>query len=305
MWIQLACVLEATARKPGNIHRFQDFEEAHYLDFLIAAMVLDRQLDAGRVRDLGLGRSILRATQESLRWTEQNANLGIILLLAPLVAADGPLETLRESVAELLDQTTVDDARAVYRAIRTAEPAGLGTVPEQDVAGVPTVTLTEAMRLAADCDGVARQYATDFADVFDLGLPSLRTSLEAGRPLETAIVSTHLILMASCPDSLIARKRGPAEASESARRAAETLSLGWPDTTAGVKSARRLDAWLREAGHERNPGTTADLIAACLYLGLRGGLIRIPEHTRREGWSGGTALNLDLKSTSHDAFESS
>jgi len=48
-----------------------------------------------------------------------------ILALGTRFAADGPLETLRESVAELLDQTTVDDARAVYRAIRTAEPAGL------------------------------------------------------------------------------------------------------------------------------------------------------------------------------------
>ena len=34
---QLACVLEATARKPGNVHRFADFDDVSYLDFVTAA----------------------------------------------------------------------------------------------------------------------------------------------------------------------------------------------------------------------------------------------------------------------------
>ena len=34
---QLACIWEATARKPGNVHRFRDFADVGYLDFLVSA----------------------------------------------------------------------------------------------------------------------------------------------------------------------------------------------------------------------------------------------------------------------------
>ena len=27
---QIACLLEVTARKPGNVHRFRDFEDLHF-----------------------------------------------------------------------------------------------------------------------------------------------------------------------------------------------------------------------------------------------------------------------------------
>ncbi len=58
-------------------------------------------------------------------------------------------------------------------AIRLANPGGLGRAEEQDVAAEPTVTLLEAMRLAADRDGVAREYATAFETTFDSGVPAL------------------------------------------------------------------------------------------------------------------------------------
>ena len=34
-----------------------------------------------------------------------------------------------------------------------------------------------------------------------------------------------------------------------------------------------FDAWLRADGHRRNPGTTADLIAATLFAGFRDGVL--------------------------------
>ena len=37
---QLACLWEATARKPGNVHRFRDFEDVTYLDFLQSAAAI-------------------------------------------------------------------------------------------------------------------------------------------------------------------------------------------------------------------------------------------------------------------------
>ena len=41
------------------------------------------------------------------------------------------------------------------------------------MAAEPAVTLRAAMRLAAERDLIARQYANGYADVFDLGLAAL------------------------------------------------------------------------------------------------------------------------------------
>lgn len=270
---QAACLLEATARKPGNVHRFRDFAGAHYLDFALSAQAIGPALD--RARADGVGASVLAAVRATRALVSTNTNLGMVLLLAPLAAvADG--DPLAEGVGRVLRSTTVADARAVYEAIRLARPGGLGEAPEQDVAGEPTVTLGDAMTLAAGRDAVARQYAFGFADVFATALPCLARALDSGRPLETAIVAAHLALLAAMPDTLILRKLGAAEAAEASRRAAEVLAAGWPESAAGRHRLAELDGWLRDPSHARNPGATADLVTAALFAGLRDGTIPLP-----------------------------
>ncbi len=271
----IACILEATARKPGNVHRFRDFDGAHYLDFVISAAAIGEHLRGDRVRELGVGRVVLDAIRATRTLVGHNTNLGMVLLLAPMVGVPEG-EGLRDGLRRVLRGLTVGDARAVYEAIRLAKPGGLGTASDQDVSGEPTVTLLEAMRLAADRDAVASQYAGDYAEVFDIGLPALGGALARGRSLETSIVACHLALMARCPDSLIARKLGAEAARESARLAEAVLSSGWPDAPGSSDRLVEFDAWLRADGHRRNPGTTADLVCASLYAALREGVVALP-----------------------------
>jgi triphosphoribosyl-dephospho-CoA synthase len=269
----LACLWEATARKPGNVHRFRDFDDASYVDFLMSAAAVAPVLDAAPGRRVG--ETVLQAVRATRAVVASNTNLGILLLLAPLAAVPTG-EDLRPGLARVLDSLDVEDARLVYEAIRLAAPSGLGESPEQDVRGEPTQTLRQVMALAADRDLVARQYADGFREVFDEGVPALVQGLEWIGDREGGILFCHLHLMASYPDSLIARKRGPAEAEESARRARQLLDAGWPHTPAGRAALADLDAWLRAAGRGRNPGTTADLVAACLFVALREGTIQLP-----------------------------
>jgi hypothetical protein len=42
------------------------------------------------------------------------------------------------------------------------------------------------------------------------------------------------------------------------------------------KLLAELDAWLRAEGNGRNPGTSADLVTACLFVALREGRITLP-----------------------------
>ena len=170
----------------------------------------------------------------------------------------------------------MEDSAAVYAAIRLANPGGLGRAPEQDVAEEPTLPLREVMALAAERDLIARQYANGFREVFDDGAPAVMEGVERTGSMEGAIIYAHLHLMARHPDTLIARKCGAAEAEESARRARTVLDAGWPNDRAGWVAFAELDGWLRAEGRTRNPGTTADLIAACLFVLLHEGRVALP-----------------------------
>jgi triphosphoribosyl-dephospho-CoA synthase len=277
----IACLLEVTARKPGNVHRFADFDDTHYLEFLLSASALKDPMDRATVN--GVGATVLASVEATRRVVATNTNLGMILLLAPLAAASERAD-LRSGVAVILSQTTVEDARLVYRAIRLAHPGGLGTAQEQDVASEPTISLVAAMQLAADRDMIARQYAGGYREVFDLVVPVLGSALAAGRPLETAIILAQLSLMAHYPDSLIARKRGSTEADESCRRAAALLTSGWPDGQTAARDLAEFDRWLRTEGHGRNPGTSADLVAAALFVALHDGTIQLPLQASAMNW---------------------
>jgi triphosphoribosyl-dephospho-CoA synthase len=265
---QLACILEATARKAGNVHRFADFDDVTYLDFILSAAAVAGPI--GRARELGIGRAVLGAVEATRTLVGSNTNLGIILLLAPLAAIRDD-EHPRAGAARVLEATTVEDARLVYAAIRRSGAGGLGEAAEQDVGGEPTVHLVAAMRLAADRDLVARQYAENYADVFDLALPTLREQIDAGRPVERAIVATHLAILAERPDTLIARKRGVEVAAEASRRAAAVRN-------AGPAEFAEFDA------------TSADLVTAALFLALRDGTIDPGATLARLGWSSNPAM---------------
>jgi triphosphoribosyl-dephospho-CoA synthase len=270
---QLACIWEATACKPGNVHRFRDFQDCSYLDFLVSAAAVAPVLDSAPQRRVG--ETVFEAVRATRKVTGSNTNLGIVLLLAPLAAV--PMEQeLRTGLARVLSGLDLADARAVYQAIRLAAPGGLGRVAQEDVHDEPSQGLRAVMALAADRDLVARQYANDFRDVFDEGVPALRLGLEQPGTLEAAIIRCQLQLLANHPDSLIARKQGVAEALEASQRARAVLDAGWPESLAGAAALAEFDAWLRAEGHSRNPGTTADLVTACLFVALRQNMLTLP-----------------------------
>jgi triphosphoribosyl-dephospho-CoA synthase len=177
----------------------------------------------------------------------------------------------------VLEATDVQDARDVYAAIRLASPGGLGRVETQDVANEPTVTLIEAMRLAAHRDGIAREYATGFETTFDLGAPALEQARRDGLSWDDAVVETFLTLLAQAPDTHVARRGGAAAAAEVSSQARRALAVGGVRSAAGRAAIEEMDGALRPSapgtarrGHLGNPGTAADLTAAAIFVVLLG-----------------------------------
>lgn len=281
----LACVWEVTAAKPGNVYRGADFGDLTLADFLTTAAAIGPVMD--RADELCVGELILQAIRASHAAVATNTNLGTVLLMAPLAKAAGG--GLRNKLPSVLGELTVEDAALAYEAIRLAQPGGLGEADVGDVAQPPNVTLLEAMRLAADRDLVARQYAHNFVDVLE-SADAIAARVEQGTPLAEAIVWAQLELMARRPDTLIARKCGPAVAQESSDRAAMALDSIASDTAPGERPDLRaacaeLDFWLRADAHRRNPGATADVLAAALFTLLVEGRIGWPVdyYGRRRG----------------------
>jgi triphosphoribosyl-dephospho-CoA synthase len=265
---QLACLLEVNAPKPGNVSPGRNFDDLRYEDFLASAAAIGRAF--AEVGDRPLGAIIHQAVQATLAWTRSNSNLGIILLLAPVArAASAPASTgLRGAVRSVLESTTVDDAREVYAAIRAAAPGGLGRADAEDVAGEPTRTLYEVMQLAADRDGIAREYATGFEVTFEIGAPALTRARGEGLSWPDAVVETYLKVLAECRDTHIARRAGANAADEVSRAARAVLTAGGVRSGAGREALDAMDRQLRTADHLRNPGTTADLTAAAIFVVL-------------------------------------
>jgi len=269
----LATIIEVTAPKPGNVHRGADFEDASYPDFVVAATVTASIFD--EAAGMPLGRTVLAAVEATRHSVQTNTNLGTILLIAPLAKVPR-CQDLAAGVRTVLDGLTPSDARDIYEAIRRARPGGLGRAESADVNDAPPSDLIAAMRFAAQRDMVARQYTEGFHHVLGVVVPWLERASGGGLSLADAVVRVHLQTMAEYPDSLIARRRGIDVANKAAAMAAKTLSAGGPGDEAYQQALSDLDFWLRSDGHRRNPGTTADLIAAGLFVALRDGIINAP-----------------------------
>ena len=272
---QIACLLEVSADKPGNVTRHEDFWDLKYEDFLLSAVAI-----GPAIREAGektVGETILMAIRDTLRFVAYNTNLGMVLLFAPLAKAYGQ-GRLRESLREVLASLTMDDAQKAYRAIRLVNPGGMGRLEKYDISEEEEVdiTLREAMWLAKDRDSIAMEYVSNFETTFELGYPYLMRYWKSHKLLDS-IVQTYLSILTEVPDTQIRRINGPAVAEDVSRRARRALKLGGVFSAQGREAVRELDRFLREEDDGLNPGTTADLVTASIFVALlEGGLYQMP-----------------------------
>jgi triphosphoribosyl-dephospho-CoA synthase len=258
-----ACRQELEALKPGNVHIHAAGHGMTVVDFLRSAEVSAPALCRAGV---ALGARILDAVRATREAVGQNTNLGIVLLCAPLaMAAEQDARDLRASLRTVLAASDLDDAQAVFAAIALAEPGGLGKAPRHDVRRPATVTLRVAMGEAAGRDMIARQWTTDFADVFVIGLPAYCAALVRWGDPGWAAAELHVRFMAQFCDSHVVRKHGMEEAERTRLEAVQTL-MHIEQTQVPAALRGDLSAW--DAALKRrgvNPGTSADLTVATLF----------------------------------------
>jgi triphosphoribosyl-dephospho-CoA synthase len=269
--VGLACVWEVMAPKPGNVHRAADFEASTLHDFITSAIVIAPIMR--RAVSLPIGKLVLESVEATARWIETNTNLGLILLLAPLAKA----ASQSNGIVDRRTETNLErDGRRRCPGLsghRTGQ-AWRTWIGHVGMSPMTAGDLMAAMAPAAERDAIALQYSNGFEQIFRVVVPELVVQAARSR-LADAIVYTQMRTMAEMPDSLIARKCGPATAQAAAARAQRVLqhAAESPEYFAALAD---FDFWLRADGNRRNPGTTADLIGAGLFVALRNGMIKPP-----------------------------
>jgi triphosphoribosyl-dephospho-CoA synthase len=284
--VAAASMLESAVCKPGNVHPGARFADLCHDDFLAAALAIAEPFsDADRLSGNchtppageSVGHLILAAVEAAARVTQSNTNLGIVLAIAPLAVAHEPRQ---DAAAEVLASLDAEDAAAIWKAIAVARPGGLGQVHRHDLAGPAPSNIIDAMRVARDRDAIARLWADGYKPLFSTEslrpgmVPLLEQAVAENATVGKAIQEAFLQHLALHHDSLIARRHGLDVAHEVSAEASMILSLPRSRQAAAIQT---FDATLRlgrlvEGRHRPiNPGTTADLMAASLFVLLRRG----------------------------------
>jgi triphosphoribosyl-dephospho-CoA synthase len=259
-----ACELDVTVRKPGNVSVASPGHRMSAEQFIASAQAAAVPLfEAGAP----VGERIEHAVRATQAAVACNTNLGIVLLIAPLAAAGeraGALagaSALHAALDAVLAALDVADARAAYRAIALANPAGLGQVERADVRHVPQIGLRDAMALGAPCDLIARQYANGYADLFAALRRDVASGFVLARAADADVQRVYLGWLSRYPDSHIVRKHGEAVA-----HTVMTAAQAWAGHPAPERAPAfaEWDESLKAAGI--NPGTSADLTVATLWI---------------------------------------
>jgi triphosphoribosyl-dephospho-CoA synthase len=270
---QLAMLIElSSSPKPGNVDRCHDFSDIGFHHFLVSAVSAypvfrDAAFGKGRVGSL-----ILEGVKSWSDWNiSSNTHFGSLILMIPLAVAAGRQGPLRNELTMILKNTTIEDSVDFYHAfnISGARVADVEEFSLKDPGATLKLyqekrTLLDLMCLSQEHDLIAREWATSYERSFRLAERLEERVARQGLGLNEGVVRTFLEALAEMPDSLVQAKFGERKAREVSFQAGQALE----DKT--LDAARRLDQEL--LAEDINPGSTADLIAASLFISLLKGL---------------------------------
>lgn len=259
-----ACMLELQALKPGNVHMFADGHRMTIHHFIKSADVSANFLcQAG----LTVGERIFGAVQATHQAVGMNTNLGMILLCAPLIEAAFQrhiTQSFSDSVNQVLQALTVNDAKLASQAIILANPAGLGSAQQHDVHAPIQVSLLEMMRTAQHIDRIAWQYANAFLDILGLGIQRYDSAMAKWQNPTYATTAVYLGFLTYQLDTHIIRKHGNPLAM-TVMAEAQQIEADFSSSDNPKRMQKQLMDWDASLkARNLNPGTSADLTVASL-----------------------------------------
>lgn len=267
---QLALLLEVTGTpKPGNVDRHHDYPDLRFEHFMARAVGARQGLERAE-RGSRIGVAFERSIAGMSDQEGGNTQFGALLMLVPLVRAAGEGRLSREGATAVVADTSVEDACEFYRTFEYVDvavddpPEGLEPLDvRQGTDAIPELrrrqlTLADVMEVSAPVDGVAAEWTDGFPRTF--GAADRLVDFDGPVPDRTARV--FLELLAEAPDTFVEKRADHETAAEVTSRAEAALA-------GEVDPAALADEFV---DRDINPGTTADITAAALFVALERGL---------------------------------
>ncbi len=304
----LACLLEATAPKVGNVSRLSPQHHTSLVDYCRSSVLMGEHIGLMLASDEPkLGEAFRNYCKQMMIISSGgNTHVGTATLMFPLAYAVADLRAkkgdlndvdevqehinnmLTPYLKELGPSTTIEFAEG----IRSVKPAGVVGVEDGGI-DLHDDSILEAIRqentnihdwMAAgrSVNMVADEFVNGFSRSVDsakaLGMvykiigqrPEMIESNNMSAE-ELAVVQTHLALLASEHDTLVLGKNGETTANWLIMRAAQVVHMGGIFQPNFTSVLERLDTECRIRCV--NPGATADILGAGIFLALVTGLM--------------------------------
>lgn len=275
---QLAMLLEVSATpKPGNIDRDHNYTDTRFEHFLASAVGVYPVLEKAARSKSGVGMIIHEAVAESARWQKGgNTHFGAFILLIPLVMAAGKCENktcLKVQVQKVVKETAAEDAIEFYRAfsearvkVKPVDELALGDAASIDKIRAQGLTLYNMMEISSSYDMIANEWTNGFQKTFECTESIISKIKNHG--INDAVVITFMELLSKNKDTFIQTKFDSNKAEEVSMRARRILQKG--DIDEIRDEIHSFDEDLLKEGI--NPGSTADIIIAGLFVALFEGM---------------------------------
>lgn len=276
---ELALLLEvAVTPTPGNVDRIRDLPGLSFEQFLGGAVGARPGL-AMAAGGSPIGPAFERAVAGMAETAETNTQFGALLLSVPLIKAASTDRLTGAAATAIVESAGVEGAVGFYKAFDhvnvrvAAEPPDIPDVRRGSDA-IPELrnrelSLADVLKPAVDRGGVAAELLGNFEWTFQAVNYLDRCS---GRSLSKRAARTHLWLLAQRPDPLVALAHDSTTARQVQRQAADIC----PESPQDRVDWDRVTEFAEElVADEINPGTTADLLAGALFIGLQRGEISI------------------------------
>ena len=294
---QLAMCLEVSSSpKPGNIDRYDDYDDTRYEHFLASAISIHPVIEEASLCSSGVGRLIKNAVTESVTWQKGgNTHFGAIILLVPMAMAAGKIflknkeftiAELTECTKKIVSKANSADATDFYRCF---EAAGVKVNPvddfdlkdEESISRLEKddVSLYSLMEIASSYDLIANEWINGFkrcSDCADMIIRGMDNDLLNGKlnaDINHIVAYIFLKILSENEDTFITTKFDTETANYVSKRAKEILEhLNNSESNFNdmLPAIRNLNSELLE--RKINPGSTADIIIAGLFIALLKGV---------------------------------
>lgn len=294
--LSIGICLEVSAYpKPGNVHRFRDFKDIKFEDFLIASHVFQKYLSIGvrrgynlnKVKNVICGDLIYYIVRDSMKISGGgNTCLGTSILITPISIATGFLISRGEEMSNvqkilstaskiIRDYSTVKDSIYLYKAIKLVTPSYLKTT--DDTNQYPNVysknfrreliqkkaTLWRILIESSKRDVISYELINSYPNVYS-AYKFLNSKLSRGYNWNSSIIDTYLYILSLGIDSIVKRKFGEEMMKEISEAARNILLVGGSSSVKGYEKVVKLDEYLCEKGI--NPGSSADIVATTISI---------------------------------------